>query len=199
MSGDVTQWLHRWRRGDPQAQAHLFDLIYPALREMAAARIGQRHADVTLRPTALMHEALLRVMGSDVEFVDRAHFLALAALKMRVVLVDFARSGAAAKRGAGAWNLTLSHADQDVPYAPTCGYEVLALHQALNQLAGHDERRTCGGIHVFRRDGPPGNRGRAGGVGADGRPRSALCEGLAQSAPGLIGGVIVTGGWGNDR
>ncbi|MNV10266.1 RNA polymerase sigma factor [compost metagenome] len=140
MSGDVTQWLHRWRRGDPQAQAHLFDLIYPALREMAVARIGQRQADVTLRPTSLMHEALLRVMGSDVEFVDRAHFLALAALKMRAVLVDFARSGAAAKRGAGAWNLTLSHADQNVPYAPTCDYEVLALHQALNQLAGHDER-----------------------------------------------------------
>lgn len=140
MSGDVTQWLHRWRRGDAQAQAYLFELIYPALREMAAARIGQRRDDVTLRPTSLMHEALLRVMGSDVDFADRAHFFALAALKMRAVLVDFARSGAAVKRGAGALNLTLSHADRDLPYAPTCDYEVLALHQALNQLADHDAR-----------------------------------------------------------
>jgi len=140
MSGEVTQWLHRWRRGDVQAQAYLFELIYPALREMAQARIGQHRDDVTLRPTSLMHEALLRVMGSEVEFSDRAHFFALAALKMRSVLVDFARNGAAAKRGAGALNLTLSHADRDLPCAPTCDYEVLALHQALNQLAGHDAR-----------------------------------------------------------
>lgn len=142
MSDDITRLLLSWRAGDLQAREHLFDAVYEVLREMAMARLGAaQHGDVTLRPTSLVHEALLRMLGRDVGYADRAHFFALAALKMRAVLVDHARANVAAKRGGGAVNVTLSHADQGGEHNEDVGdYDVLALHQALEQLAGHDVR-----------------------------------------------------------
>jgi len=139
---DITRLLHSWRSGDADAGELLFDEVYGALRGMAVARLGSGRDDVTLRPTSLVHEALLRMMGREVGFADRAHFFALAALKMRAVLVDHARANLAAKRGGGAINLTLSHVDaldgRVVDDVGDC--DVLALHQALVRLSEHDHR-----------------------------------------------------------
>lgn len=141
LSDDITRLLLSWRAGDLQAREHLFDAVYEALREMAVSRLGAARGDVTLRPTSLVHEALLRMLGRDVGYADRAHFFALVALKMRAVLVDHARANVAAKRGGGAINVTLSHVDSGGVHNEDVGdYDVLALHQALEQLAVHDER-----------------------------------------------------------
>ncbi len=141
MAEDITRLLHGWRGGDPDAGDQLFDEVYEALRGMAVARLGHGRGDVTLRPTSLVHEALLRMLGRDVGFADRAHFFALAALKMRAVLVDHARANVAAKRGGGAINLTLSHVDESDSHVDDIGNcDVLALHQALVRLSEHDHR-----------------------------------------------------------
>lgn len=138
-SAQVTGLLQRWRSGDAQAEAQLLELVYAALREMAAARMAARQGDALLQPTALVHEALLRMLDADVEYRDRVHFFALASLKMRAVLVDYARANLAAKRGGGAMMMTLSHADRDGA-APSEEYQVLALHQTLQRFAGFDAR-----------------------------------------------------------
>ena len=140
VSDDITRLLLSWRAGDLQAREHLFDAVYEALREMAVSRLGGGRGDVTLRPTSLVHEALLRMLGRDVGYVDRAHFFALVALKMRAVLVDHARANVAAKRGGGAINVTISHVDSGAHNEDVGDYDVLALHQALEQLGTHDER-----------------------------------------------------------
>ena len=136
MSDDITRMLHSWRAGDMQAREALFDAVYAMLRDMAASRLGSSRDDQTLRPTSLVHEALLRMLGREVGIADRAHFFALVALKMRAVLVDCARAQVAAKRGGGVVNVTLSHVDAGGVHREDIGdYDVLALHQALRALA----------------------------------------------------------------
>lgn len=138
---NITGLLHSWRGGDEGAKNALFDSVYATLREMAQSRLGAKSVDVTLRPTSLVHEAMVRMLGRDIDFADRAHFFALAALKMRAVLVDHARSSMAAKRGGGVSGLTLSSVDQGhAADEDADSYEVLALHQALCQLAELDIR-----------------------------------------------------------
>lgn len=136
---DITQLLERWRAGDSASRDEVCERLYGLLHEMAYARIrGRGHRESTLQPTMLVHDALLRMIGGEVRYLDRAHFLSLAALKMRAVLVDHARMRAAAKRGGDAVNLTLSHADGIE--AVDDGVDVLALHQALEKLAQYDQR-----------------------------------------------------------
>jgi RNA polymerase sigma factor (TIGR02999 family) len=100
-------------------------------------RLRSEH-DATLNPTGLVHEALLRLLGGSPDFASRAHFLGVAALHMRSVLVDQARARLAAKRGGGAIKVTLD------AYAEMAGahtdLDLLALDQALEQLAGQDPR-----------------------------------------------------------
>lgn len=140
-SDHITRLLNAWRAGDLQARESLFDAVYAVLRDMAVSRLGGDRQDVTLRPTSLVHEALLRMLGRDVSYTDRAHFFALVALKMRAVLVDYARASLAAKRGGGAVNVTLSHVDAGGVHREDIGdYDVLALHQALERLSEHDRR-----------------------------------------------------------
>lgn len=139
---DVTQLLRSWRSGDDDARDRLFEHVYGALHAMASARV-RGSGDITLRPTVLVHDALLRLMEGEYVLNDRAHFLALAALKMRAVLVDHARARGAIKRGSGALNLTLSHADSETLAASDGSrdvVDVLALHQALEDLAAHEPR-----------------------------------------------------------
>lgn len=137
MGEDLTRLLHDWRGGDAIARDRLLEEVYDALRGMASSRIGRGRAH-TLQPTALVNEALMRLLGAEVDWQDRAHFFALAALKMRAVLVDHARARAAEKRGGDAAVLTLSHAEREV--GATAEYDVLALHQALERLSEQDER-----------------------------------------------------------
>lgn len=137
---DVTELLQSWRDGDNDARDRLFQEVYGTLHAMASARV-RGGGDVTLRPTVLVHDALLRLMDSQHAITDRAHFLALAALKMRAVLVDHQRARSAIKRGSGAINLTLSHADSEASCAGDADVvDVLALHQALEDLAAHEPR-----------------------------------------------------------
>ncbi|HEX2082780.1 MAG TPA: ECF-type sigma factor, partial [Xanthomonadaceae bacterium] len=118
----------------------LLEEVYGVLRDMAAARLGR--GDRTWQPTALVNEALLRMLGSEVAWEDRAHFFAIASLKMRAVIVDHARARAAGKRGGDVAMLTLSHAEREAGHSVE--YDVLALHQALERLAARDERAARG-------------------------------------------------------
>lgn len=136
---NVTLLLQDWgQRGDVIARDRMLELLYQQLRGMAAARLAgadQRQ----LQPTALVHEALLRMLESDAGYADRVHFLSLAALKMRSVLVDQARAMAAAKRGGGNLHVTLSHAEGHSA-GDDEAIDVLALDRALTALADVDPR-----------------------------------------------------------
>ncbi|MDH5823004.1 ECF-type sigma factor [Luteimonas sp. RD2P54] len=142
MDQDLTRLLHDWRAGDEASRDRLLAEVYDTLRGMAAQRLGRGRAGHTLQPTAVVNEALLRMLGTEVDWQDRAHFFALAALKMRAVLVDHARARAAEKRGGDVAMLTLSHAEREG--ADAVEVDVLALHQALERLAARDERAARG-------------------------------------------------------
>lgn len=99
---EVTQILHAIDRGHLAAAADLLPLVYDELRRLAAAKLAQERADHTLQPTALVHEAFLKLVGSPIEaFRGRGHFLAAAAEGMRRILIDHARQRNALKRGQG--------------------------------------------------------------------------------------------------
>jgi RNA polymerase sigma factor (TIGR02999 family) len=132
----LTALLHAWRSGDADAQQPLNQQIYAALKRMARQRVGPGAASATLNPTALVHEAVARLLGSDADWRTSAHFFALAALQMRAVLVDHARRRGAAKRGGAAIAVTLD--DELAVTEDDDG--VLALHEALERLAAEDPR-----------------------------------------------------------
>ncbi|HZX78843.1 ECF-type sigma factor [Lysobacter sp.] len=136
MSQEITRLLRSWSGGDQEALGPLFELVYETLHEIAVARL-RSNAQHTLQPTSLINEAVLRLMGRNVEWNDRAHFFAVAALKMRAVLVDYARAMASAKRGGDVELLTLSHAEHE---GVAVEFDVLELHRTLEKLAEMDSR-----------------------------------------------------------
>lgn len=140
MEQDITQLLHAWHGGDRDALGIAMPRIYDALRRSAAQRMrGER--EQTLSPTALVHEALLRMLGNDTDFVSRAHFLGIAALHMRSILIDHARARQAAKRGGGALHVTLGATDAGAAFdGGSSVLDLLALDQALTRLAEQDAR-----------------------------------------------------------
>lgn len=114
--------------------------VYDELRSLAERYMGRERADHTLQPTALVHEAYLRVAGAGTPIVDRTHFMALGARTMRRILVDHARRTRAAKRGGGAEKVTL---DLDRDGAdPAVTYDLVELHDALEVLAGTHPRKA---------------------------------------------------------
>ncbi len=121
-----------------------FAQIYQTLREMAAARMARERPDAVLQPTVLVHEVLIRMLGNNPAYRDRVHFLAAAAIRMRAILVDHARSNLAAKHGGGLRMTTLRRADAATAAGADTDaqYQVLALHQALEQFASYDPRAT---------------------------------------------------------
>lgn len=136
---DLTGLLQAWRGGDRAALDRLLPEVYGLLKRMAAGRIGSGDRTPTLEPTALVHEAVLRLLGGSPDWQNRSHFLAVAALQMRAVLVDHARARVAAKRGGGAAMVTLRAAE----FEPSTGgveVDLLALDQALQQLTSTDAR-----------------------------------------------------------
>jgi RNA polymerase sigma factor (TIGR02999 family) len=149
----VTELLVLWRQGDPKAQERLMALVYDDLRRRAAAYLRRERGGHTLQPTALVHEAYLRLLEQDrVVWQNRAHFLAIAASMMRRVLVDHGRRQKARKRGGSGTRVTLDEGFS--PVAPR-GLDLLALDEALVELAALDEQqarivelRAFGGLSV---------------------------------------------------
>ena len=137
-AGDVTALLLQWRRGDKAALDALLPLIYRQLRLVAHARLRAEGEGNPLQTTELVHEVYLRLIDIDrLSFNDRTHFFAVSARLMRQILVDRARRDRAAKRGGGATLLSL----EGVPAAITTKIvDLLALDQALDELAGLEER-----------------------------------------------------------
>jgi RNA polymerase sigma factor (TIGR02999 family) len=134
MHDEVTRILSAVHRGDPAAGRELLPLVYAELRKMAAQRLAHERPGQTLQPTALVHEAYLRLVDGEglPHFDGRGHFFAAAAEAMRRVLVDAARRKKADKRG-GAWQrLDLLDAELAVDSA---GDELFAVDEALTRLA----------------------------------------------------------------
>jgi RNA polymerase sigma factor (TIGR02999 family) len=127
--------LNAIENGDPQAAAKLLPLVYDELRRLAAQKLAQEKAGHTLQPTALVHEAYLRLVGKTDEphWHSRGHFFAAAAQAMRHILVENARRKRRIKRGADLQRVDLA----DIP-APSPDEQLLALNDALEKLADED-------------------------------------------------------------
>lgn len=137
----VTELLARWSAGDLSARDALVPLVYDELRRIARRCLSSRGANHTLQPTALVHEAYLRLANRDSLTVrDRAHFYSMAAQMMRQILIDHARKEQAAKRGGLAITLTLDEAPDHAPVAEA-DLDLLALDDAMKQLALLDARQ----------------------------------------------------------
>lgn len=151
---DVTGLLRRWSEGDSDALASLIPMVYDELRRLAAHYLRIERPDHTLQPTALVHEAYLRLVGqTSMAWQNRAHFFGIAARTMRRILVEHARRRNAAKRDGGA----LRVGDGIEGFVASAGRdpEILALDEALTRLEGLDsqqahivELRFFGGLSV---------------------------------------------------
>jgi RNA polymerase sigma factor (TIGR02999 family) len=139
-SPDVTQILHEVSGGDRDAPARLMPLVYQELRRLANHYLQQERQDHTLQPTALVHEAYLKLIDQErVDWQNRAHFFGVAAQLMRRILVDHARRHRASKRGGFQQKLTL---DEAADYSQPRDVDLLALDDALNALAQLDARQS---------------------------------------------------------
>lgn len=137
MNGDITSLLRAWRRGDDRALEPVMPELYASLREIAQQRLRGESSAVTVDATELVHEAMLRVMGTEKEFANRAHFLAVSALYMRSILTDRARAIRAGRQGSR-MTLTIGKAG-DLSAPDTC-LDLLMLDDALTHLEAEDER-----------------------------------------------------------
>jgi len=134
----LTDLLTAWRGGDSAARDQAFAVVYDDLRALARRHVRRLRPGETLRTTALVHEAYLKLSrGQPLPVRDRAHFFALASRAMRQVLVDAARTRRAAKRGGDAHAAAL---DDDALRVDAAGEEVLGLDRALERLAALDPR-----------------------------------------------------------
>jgi len=130
--------VRAWGQGDLQARDDLVPLVYRELRRRAAGYLRDERRNHTLQPTALVHEAYLRLMGQErVAWQNRAHFFGIAAQMMRRILVDHARAHRAAKRPRTALQVTL---DEPIGATAPRACELLALDEALNELTTVDPR-----------------------------------------------------------
>jgi RNA polymerase sigma factor (TIGR02999 family) len=134
---EVTQLLNAMDLGDPQAAAQLLPLVYDELRRLAAARLANEPSGNTLQPTALVHEAYLRLVGTPEgdQWDHRGHFFAAAAEAMRRILIDDARHKATAKRGGAMRRQALQ---PDTAAIPEPREDLLALDEALDRLEAED-------------------------------------------------------------
>lgn len=140
MSG-FTQILERVEHGDAKAAAELLPIVYEELRRLAAQKMAREAAGHTLQPTALVHEAWMRLGGDDAPtFQNRAHFFGAAAEAMRRILIERARRRLAAKRGAGVEVVDLDGLEISSPVADDD--QLLAVNEALEKLSALDSRKA---------------------------------------------------------
>ena len=138
-SHPVSELLVRWRAGDQQALEELVPLVYKELRDIARYHLQRERPDHTLQSAALVHEAYLRLLDQrPFETENRAHFLAVASRLMRQILVDYARSHGAAKRGAD----RRVELDASLVMPQVQSTDVIALDDALSDLARLDEQQS---------------------------------------------------------
>lgn len=138
-SHDVTRLLELMQQGDDAARERLFELVYPQLKRLAASRMRGERVDHLLQPTALVHEAFLRIAGVDVQWRNRGQFFGLTAEIMRHVLVDAARQRQAVKRGGGAPALDAAALDVSAYDQPDL---VLDIDRLLTRLHTLDRRQA---------------------------------------------------------
>jgi len=150
---EVSQLLIEWGRGDQEALDRLMPLVYDELRRLASRHLRRERPDHTLQTTALVHEAYLALVGQrQANWQNRAQFFAIAAQLMRRILVDYARSQQAAKRGGDYLKVSL---DEAAALPDKKSADLLALDEALDRLANLDpqqsrvvELRIFGGLSV---------------------------------------------------
>ncbi len=150
---DVTQLLQAWCAGDRAALDQLMPVVYHELRRLAEGQLRRERPGHSLQPTALVNEVYLQLIGQrQMDWRNRAHFFGAAAELMRRILVDHARAHNAAKRGGGAYKVSLGDVAAVIEQQ---GVEVIALDQALCELAQLDpqqarlvELRYFGGLSV---------------------------------------------------
>jgi RNA polymerase sigma factor (TIGR02999 family) len=141
MADQVTTLLNRMQHGDGEAADQLIPIVYRELRKIAASLMKGERAGHTLQPTAVVHEALMRLMeGERLSFENRAHFFAIAARTMRRLLVDHARRRLADKRGGEERQQV--DVEEGLVLTVQQSTDVLALHDALDQLERLDERQA---------------------------------------------------------
>jgi RNA polymerase sigma factor (TIGR02999 family) len=135
----VTRLLQEWGSGNKAALDELMPVVYEQLRKLASRCLRAERPDHTLRATALVHEAYLRLVDADVAWQDRVHFFAVSARLLRRILVDHAKAGNRQKRGGGADKVTL---DEALLVGPQVTGGIVELDEALQRLAAHDPRKS---------------------------------------------------------
>jgi RNA polymerase sigma factor (TIGR02999 family) len=136
----VTELLVQWSHGDDAALSELTPLVYEELRRVAHHHLSGQRSDHTLQTTALVNEAYLRLADqTNLRWQNRAHFFAVAARAMRQILVSYARTQQAQKRGGGAFKVDL---DEVALVSPAESKEIVDLHEALEQLSAIDSRKA---------------------------------------------------------
>ncbi len=139
-TSEITQILHDWNRGDESASERLLPYVYDELKRQARRLMSRERVDHTLQPTALVHEAFLRLAKQGgVDWQNRSHFYGIASRLMRQVLIDHARQHGASKRGSAQIHFSLD--DVTIP-VETRASSILALDEVLARLETVDERQA---------------------------------------------------------
>lgn len=137
-TNSVTDLLRRAQAGDTTALRNVFDTTYAELRGLARGRLSKGRRNTLLDTTSLVHEAYMRFAAADkLRLDDRQHFLRYASHVMRSVIVDFIRERATQRRGGEVMHVTLN---SEIDAADNSEREILEVHEALEELAQHDER-----------------------------------------------------------
>jgi len=140
LRADVTELLKRHTDGDPQALAELIPLVYKELQKLASHYLQGERPGHTLQATALVHEAYIRLVEhKEIDWKNRSHFFAVAALTMRRILVDYARKHRAVKRGGDSPQISL---ERDAVFSREQSPELLAIDELLTKLAKLDPQEA---------------------------------------------------------
>ena len=138
--GEITLLLAKWKDGEPSAFAELMPLVYPHLRQVAAAYVRRERNPDMMQATALVHELYLRLLNQKkASWEDRRHFYTFSAKVMRMILIDHARQGQAQMRGGDLERVPLS---DDLPWVNIGSAELLDLNRALDELASLDSYKV---------------------------------------------------------
>jgi len=141
-SRNITLLLNEWKQGDPDAFDKLTQYVYDDLKHRAAAYMKNQRADHTLQTTGLVHEAFIKLIDkNEIEWKDRQHFMAIASIAMRHIIIDYARQRNRDKRGGRNENLPLDEA-QYISSKGNSQIDLIALDEALTKLAAFDERQS---------------------------------------------------------